>query len=137
MKAMDTGASRYAISSELVWLEANNTFEFVSPAKTPRTPNILISMQMILQKELDERREFKCNKAKLVAHDFRQQPGIDFGNTSASLVSIAAEHLTLTVIGSHMTTKHLDVPTAFVETKVNEKIYVTLSEEVVLLEGRL
>lgn len=92
---------------------------------------------MILQKKLTEYGEIERYKAELVAHGFRHWPGIDFDKSSAPLVGIAVVRLTVAVLGRHMTINHLDVTTVFLESKVNEELYMTLLKGEALLEGRL
>lgn len=71
-----------------------------------------------------------------MVHVFQQRSGIDFDKTSALLVSIAAVRLTLADFrGSAGTSmKHLDVTTVFLASKVNEELYETLPNGVLLLE---
>lgn len=74
---------------------------------------------------------------KFVGNRLGQRSGINFNNTSVQLVSIAALCLTLAVVGSHMTLKHLHITTTFPESKVNNDLYVTLRKGVVLHERDL
>lgn len=136
MESVDSKVWRFTIFFELASLEANEIFQF-SSAKKLKTLRALISIRNILQKKLNERRKVQRYKAKLVVHSSRQSPEIDFDKFSAPLISLGAVRLTLGVHRSPMTTKHLDVMTTFLESKVKEEIYVTVLKGVVLLEGRL
>lgn len=91
---------------------------------------------MILQKKLNEKGEVECYKARLVVHKLRQRSGINFDMTSAVLVGIPAVRLVLAVLGlsTGMTIRHIDVTTAYQESKVNDGIHVTLAKGIILLE---
>lgn len=94
MKSTESQVWRTAISFKLPSREANDTFDFYSA----KISKILISTRMILQKKCNEREKVECYKARLVEHEFRQRPGINFDRTSASLVSIPAVGLILVVL---------------------------------------
>lgn len=69
IKHVESEAWKTAISSEPTSLKANDPFEFVDSGKSHKTP---ISMRMILQKKLNEKRDIQCYKARLVEHEFQQ-----------------------------------------------------------------
>lgn len=89
MEFVELEVWRNAMSSEQASLEISETFQF-GPAKTLKT---LISTSIILQKKLNEKNEVERYKVRLVAHGFRQRPGIDFDKTLAPLASIATVRL--------------------------------------------
>lgn len=76
---------------------------------------------------------------RLVEHSYWQRSGNNFDKTLPPLVSIAAVHLVVAVLGGSalMIMKYLDITTAFLESNDKEEIYVTLPKRVVLFEGRI
>lgn len=94
---------------------------------------------MILQTKPNEKKEIEGYKPRLVAHSFRRRPGINFDKTSAPLVSLPVVRLVLTVFGrsTRMSIKHLNVTMTFLESKVNEELYIILSKGMIFLNGRL
>lgn len=76
---------------------------------------------MILEKKLNETGKVEHHKVGLVAYSFRPRPRIDFDKTLAPFFIIAAMRLMLADLGSHMTTKHLDITIAFLEGKLTKK----------------
>lgn len=133
LESLESEAWKTVISSKLASHEANKTFEF----DLVKMPKPLISMRLILQKNLNKTEEVEHYKVRLVAHGFRQRLGIHFNKISASLISIATVCLTFTVLGSHMIMKDLVIMTTFLKSKVNEEIYMTLPKGIVLLDGCL
>jgi len=83
-----------AINSELDSLKAHNMWTVVSDRDKTEALRT-ISSSMVLQEKLGEDRRVARFKAHLVAHGFRQRPGIDFVETYSPTISFPAIRIVL------------------------------------------
>ena len=66
-------------------------------------------------------------KARLVAHGFRQRPGIDFGDTYSPTISYTAIRVVLSKAAAEdKEITQLDIVTAFLESQIEEELYLKL-----------
>jgi len=122
---------RQAIDAEMQNLDNHGTFEIVDPTSIPnhRTP---ITSRMVLQTKYKPDGSIDKYKARLVAHGFKQKPGLEFNDTYAPLVSHAAIRLGLSKAAAlGLEIDQLDVVGAFLEAPLDEEIYMTLPKGIV------
>ena len=85
---------------------------------------------MVLQKKLGEDGRVSRYKAHLVAHGFRQRPGIDFVETYSLTISFPAIRMVLSKAAvEDKEIVQLDIVTAFLESEIEELIYLQLPKE--------
>jgi hypothetical protein len=78
-----------AIETEIATLEQEGTWVVIYPINIP--PNkIPITSRKVLQKKFDINCNVDCFKARLVAHDFKQRPGVDYESTYTPLIGLPA-----------------------------------------------
>ncbi|GKE47815.1 retrovirus-related pol polyprotein from transposon TNT 1-94, partial [Tanacetum coccineum] len=76
--------------------------------------------------ELDELRGILKNKARLVAHGYRQEEGIDFEEFFAPVARLEAIRIFLTYAAHiNMVVYQMDVKTAFLNGNLREEVYVS------------
>nr|GEU48962.1 retrovirus-related Pol polyprotein from transposon TNT 1-94 [Tanacetum cinerariifolium] len=69
------------------------------------------------------------NKARLVAHGFRQEEGIDFKESFSSVARIEAIHIFIAnAAHKNMTISQMDVKTAFLNGELKEEVYISQQE---------
>ncbi|GKB12721.1 retrovirus-related pol polyprotein from transposon TNT 1-94 [Tanacetum coccineum] len=79
--------------------------------------------------KLDEYGDILKNKARLVAKGYRQEEGIDFDESFASVVRIKAIRIFIAnAARKNIIIYHMDVKTAFLNGKLKEKVYVSQPE---------
>src|SRR5437588_5945620 len=84
---------------------------------------------MTLVKKHDGKGSLTRYKARLVAHGFKQRPGVDFDQTYAPLISLAAVRTALSYAAANDLEIHqLDVVGAFLESKISETLYISFPE---------
>ncbi|GJZ26191.1 retrovirus-related pol polyprotein from transposon TNT 1-94 [Tanacetum coccineum] len=82
-----------------------------------------------LEVKTDEFGEVLKNKARLVAQGFRQEEGIDFEKSFASVARIEAIRIFVAnVAHKNMTIYQIDVKTAFLNGELKEEVYVSQPE---------
>ncbi|GJY76367.1 retrovirus-related pol polyprotein from transposon TNT 1-94, partial [Tanacetum coccineum] len=89
----------------------------------------LIKLKWIYKVKIDESGGVLKNKARLVAHGFKQEEGIDFKESFAPLARIEA--IRIFVANSahkNMTIYQMDVKTAFLNGELKEEVYVSQLE---------
>ena len=90
-----------------------------------------IPTKLILQKKLSPTGETLRFKARLVAQGFRQIEGIDFEDTFAPVASLASVRVVLSTAAScDFEVYQMEVVTAFLGSKLNKKVYVSLPNSV-------
>src|SRR5205807_6423864 len=88
---------------------------------------------MVLQEKIGQDGQIARFKARLVVHGFRQRPGIDFTNTYLPTISHSAIRLVLSKAAAEdKEIIQLDIVTAFLESKVEEELYLKLPKEFVV-----
>ncbi|KAJ9536517.1 hypothetical protein OSB04_un000311 [Centaurea solstitialis] len=102
----------------------NNVWLLV-PRPRKRT---IIGSKWIFRNKLDEIGTIIRNKARLVAHGYRQEEGIDYDETFAPVARLEAIRLFL-AFAAHMNFKvfQMDIKNAFLNGKLNEEVYVAQS----------
>ncbi|GJT01733.1 retrotransposon protein, putative, ty1-copia subclass [Tanacetum coccineum] len=87
---------------------------------------IVITLKWIYMVKLDELRGILKNKAKLVARGYRQEDGIDFEESFASVARLEAVRIFLTFAAHmNMIVYQMDVKTKFLNGILREKVYVS------------
>jgi len=118
-----------AINSELMSLEGYKTWSVVEEGKIPKDARA-ISSRMTLQEKIGEDGKVARYKARLVAYGFRQREGIDHSETYSPTISFAAIRTVLSRAAiENKEIVQLDIVTAFLESKVEEELYLHLPKE--------
>nr|GEV04245.1 retrovirus-related Pol polyprotein from transposon TNT 1-94 [Tanacetum cinerariifolium] len=111
-----------AIQEELNEFERLEVWELV-----PRPDKVMvITLKWIYKVKLDELGGILKNKARLVAHGYRQEEGIDFEESFAPVARLEAIHIFLAYAAhKNMVIYQMDVKTAFLNGNLREKVYVS------------
>nr|GEZ31213.1 retrovirus-related Pol polyprotein from transposon TNT 1-94 [Tanacetum cinerariifolium] len=89
----------------------------------------LTAVKQIFKVKLDEYGRVHKNKARLVAKGFRQEEGIDFKESFASVASIEANQIFIAYVAhKNITLFQMDIKTAFLNGILKEKVYVSQPE---------
>ncbi|GKB03208.1 retrovirus-related pol polyprotein from transposon TNT 1-94 [Tanacetum coccineum] len=87
---------------------------------------MIIALKWIYKVKLDEYGDVLKNKARLVAKGYRQEEGIDFEESFASVSRIEAIRIFIANAASkNMTIYQIDVKTAFLNGELKEEVYVS------------
>nr|GEU78965.1 Gag-Pol polyprotein [Tanacetum cinerariifolium] len=87
---------------------------------------MIIALKWIYKFKLDEYGDVLKNKARLVAKGYRQEEGIDFEESFASVARIEAILIFIANAASkNMTIYQMDVKTAFLNGELKEEVYVS------------
>jgi hypothetical protein len=114
-----------AVMKELKSLIDNETWEIV-PRPKERT---VIKSKWILTVKLDVHGDIERYKARFVARGFSQILGLDYNETYAPVVSTVTLRIVLSMMAAKgWSMSQLDVETAFLNSKLDEEIYVELPE---------
>ncbi|GJS78472.1 retrovirus-related pol polyprotein from transposon TNT 1-94 [Tanacetum coccineum] len=88
-----------------------------------------LALKWIYKVKLDEHGDVPKNKARLVAKGYRQEDGIDFKESFASVARIKSIRIFIANAASkNMTIYHMDVKTAFLNGELKEEVYVSQPE---------
>ncbi|GJU83760.1 integrase, catalytic region, zinc finger, CCHC-type containing protein [Tanacetum coccineum] len=114
------------------WIEAMqeelNEFEHVSVWElVPRPDKVMvITLKWIYKVKLDELGGILKNKARLVAHGYRQEEGIDFEESFAPVARLEAIRIFLAYAAHmNMVVYQMDVKTAFLNGNLREDVYIS------------
>ncbi|GJW59579.1 retrovirus-related pol polyprotein from transposon TNT 1-94 [Tanacetum coccineum] len=90
---------------------------------------ILIKLKWIFRVKKDEFGRVLKNKARLVAQGFKQEEGIDFKESFASITRIESIRIFVSnAANKNITIYHMDLKTAFLNGKLKEEVYVSQPE---------
>ncbi|GJU12626.1 retrovirus-related pol polyprotein from transposon TNT 1-94 [Tanacetum coccineum] len=90
---------------------------------------MIIALKWIYKVKLDEYGDVLKNKARLVAKGYRQEEGIDFEESFASVTRIEAIRIFITnAANKNMNIYQMDVKTAFLNSKLKEEVYISQPE---------
>ncbi|GJV55328.1 retrovirus-related pol polyprotein from transposon TNT 1-94 [Tanacetum coccineum] len=93
---------------------------------------MLIKLKLIYKVKTDEFGGVLKNKARLVAHGFRQEEGIDFEGSFSPVARIEAIRIFVAnAANKNMKIFEMDVKTAFLNGELKEEVYVSQPEEFV------
>nr|GEX07720.1 integrase, catalytic region, zinc finger, CCHC-type, peptidase aspartic, catalytic [Tanacetum cinerariifolium] len=111
-----------AMQEELHKFERLEVWELV-----PRPDKVMvITLKWIYKVKLDELGGILKNKARLVAHGFRQEEGIDFEDSFAPVARLEAIRIFLTYAAhKNMVVYQMDVKTAFLNCNLREEVYIS------------
>ncbi|GKA50240.1 putative ribonuclease H-like domain-containing protein [Tanacetum coccineum] len=111
-----------AMQEELNEFERLGVWELV-----PRPDKVMvITLKWIYKVKLDELGSILKNKARLVAHGYRQEEGIDFEETFASVARLEAiRNFTRVAAHNDMVVYQMDVKTTFLNGNLREEVYVS------------
>nr|GEW70335.1 retrovirus-related Pol polyprotein from transposon TNT 1-94 [Tanacetum cinerariifolium] len=114
-----------AMQEELNEFERLEVWELV-----PRPYKVMvITLKWIYKVKLDELGGILNNKARLVAHGYRQEEGIDFEESFASVARLEAIKIFLAYAAyKNMVVYQMDVKTAFLNGNLREQVYVSQSD---------
>nr|GEV72103.1 retrovirus-related Pol polyprotein from transposon TNT 1-94 [Tanacetum cinerariifolium] len=94
-----------------------------SPSKSQTTPE---TQSAIYKVKLDELGGILKNKARLVAHGYRQEEGIDFEESFASVARLEAIRIFLAYAAhKNMVVYQMDVKIAFLNGNLKEEVYIS------------
>ena len=135
MRSADRNQSIDAINIELKSLESHEMWGVIKPGSLP-TEARPISSRMVLPEKVVEDGRIARFKARLVGHGFRQKPGIDFSDTYSPTISYAA----ICIVQSKAAAEEkqitqLDIVTAFLESRIDEELYLKLPKHFVISRG--
>nr|GEU35353.1 retrovirus-related Pol polyprotein from transposon TNT 1-94 [Tanacetum cinerariifolium] len=96
----------------------------------PRPDKVMvITLKWIYQVKLDELGGILKNKARLVAHGYRQEEGIDFEESFALVARLEAIRIFLTYAAhKNMVVYQMNVKTTFLNGNLREEVYVSQSD---------
>jgi len=115
-----------AVDSECASLSKNKVLQFVDAVPTGKK---VIPTRLILQGKLGPTGETVRYKARLVAQGFRQIEGEDFTHTFAPVASLSSVRVVLSIAAARgFKIYQMDVVTAFLGSKLEEEVYVSLPE---------
>ncbi|GJT25737.1 retrovirus-related pol polyprotein from transposon TNT 1-94 [Tanacetum coccineum] len=90
---------------------------------------MIIALKWIYKVKLDEYGNVLKNKARLVAKGYRQEEGLDFEESFASVARLEAIRIFLANAASkNMTVYQMDMKTAFLNGELKEEVYVSQPE---------
>ncbi|GJS33303.1 retrovirus-related pol polyprotein from transposon TNT 1-94 [Tanacetum coccineum] len=90
---------------------------------------MIIALKWIYKVKLDEYGDVLKNKARLVAKGYRQEEGLNFEESFASVARLEAIRIFLANAASkNMTVYQMDVKTAFLNGELKEEVYVSQPE---------
>ncbi|GKF79253.1 retrovirus-related pol polyprotein from transposon TNT 1-94 [Tanacetum coccineum] len=114
------------------WIEAMqeelNEFEHLEVWElVPRPDKVMvITLKWIYEVKLDELGGILKNKARLMARGYRQEEGIDFEESFASVARLEAIRIFLVFVAHmNMVVYQMDVKTAFLNGNLREEVYVS------------
>ena len=120
-----------AIREEIENLKAHGTWQLVEPNQVAKG-HVPITTRMTLVKKHDRNGKLTRYKGRLVAHGFKQRPGVNFDETYALLVSLAAVRVALSYAAAmDLEIRQLDVIGACLESKINETLYISFPKGLV------
>ncbi|GKB52439.1 retrovirus-related pol polyprotein from transposon TNT 1-94 [Tanacetum coccineum] len=111
-----------AMQDEIHEFDRLDVWELVPP------PNyaMIIALKWIYKMKLDEYGNVLKNKARLVAKGYRQEEGLDFEESFASVARLEAIRIFLANAASkNMIVYQMDVKTAFLNGELKEEVYVS------------
>ncbi|GJZ94071.1 retrovirus-related pol polyprotein from transposon TNT 1-94 [Tanacetum coccineum] len=105
--------------------EASSSGDLVPPLDCA----MIIALKWIYKVKLDEYGDVLKNKARLVAKGYRQEEGLDFEESFASVARLEAIIIFLANAASkNMTIYQMDVKTTFLNGELKEEVYVSQPE---------
>nr|GEY53866.1 retrovirus-related Pol polyprotein from transposon TNT 1-94 [Tanacetum cinerariifolium] len=114
-----------AMQEELNEFERLEVWELV-----PQPDKVMVfTLKWIYKVKLDELGGILRNKARLVAHGYRQEEGIDFEESFAPVSRLEAIRIFLAYAAhKNMVVYHMDVKTTFLNGNLREEVYVSQPE---------
>lgn len=113
-----------AIQAEMESMRKKGVFEFVDSAKLPMGTNIT-GCKWVLTKKYKSDGTVERFKARLVCKGFTQVEGVDYNETFAPTLKMKSLRILLTMTAVlDYEIKHLDVPTAFLNSTLKETVYM-------------
>nr|GFA93748.1 hypothetical protein [Tanacetum cinerariifolium] len=121
-----------AMQEEIHEFECLEVWELV-----PRPDKVMvITLKWIYKVKLDELGGILKNKARLVAHGYRQEEGIDFEESFAPVARLEAIRIFLAYAAhKNMVVYQMDVKTAFLNGNLREEVYVSQPDGFVDLDN--
>ncbi|GKB76039.1 retrovirus-related pol polyprotein from transposon TNT 1-94, partial [Tanacetum coccineum] len=118
--------------------EELNEFEHLKVSEfVPRPDKVMvITLKWICKVKLDELGGILKNKARLVAHGYRQEKEIDFEESFAPVARLEAIRIFIAFVAHmNMVVYQMDVKTAFLNGNLQEEVYVSQSDGFVDLDN--
>ncbi|GJR61116.1 retrovirus-related pol polyprotein from transposon TNT 1-94 [Tanacetum coccineum] len=123
-------STRKQLATDAMWCFYNSFDRLQVWELVPRPDYVMITtLKWIYKVKLDEYGDVLKNKAQLVAKVYRQEEGIDFEESFASVAQIEAIRIFIAnAANKNMTIYQMDVKTAFLNGELNEEVYVSQPE---------
>ncbi|GJX18507.1 retrovirus-related pol polyprotein from transposon TNT 1-94, partial [Tanacetum coccineum] len=122
-------STRKQLATDALWCFYNSVLSKVEPknfqsAATEDCCAMIIALKWIYKVKLDEYGDVLKNKARLVAKGFRQEEGLDFEESFASVARLEAIRIFIANAASkNMTVYQMDVKTTFLNGELKEEVY--------------
>ncbi|GJS25185.1 retrovirus-related pol polyprotein from transposon TNT 1-94 [Tanacetum coccineum] len=134
-------STRKQLATDALWCFYHSVLSKVKPKNfktvlVPRPDSVMIiALKWIYKVKLDEYGDVLKNKVRLVAKGCRQEEGIDFEESFATVARIEAIRIFIANAASkNMTIYQMDVKTTFLNGELKEKVYVCQPEGFVDLD---
>ena len=137
-EAMKSECWKKAIDEELNSLKSNNTWS--KPTEVPRNQRQIINSKFIFKIKRSPEGKVDRYKARLVAQGFTQIKGINYEDTYSPVVRKETLRFLINyATENNLMIHHMDVDTAFLNSKLDEEIFIKLpiNGEVVQLNKAL
>jgi transposase InsO family protein len=113
-----------AMQEELHAMKTKGVFEYVDVASLGPETNVT-GCKWVLKKKYNSDGQVAKRKARLVCKGFTQMEGVDYHETFAPTLRMKSLRIMLTIAAVFdYEMKHLDVPTAFLNAKLKEAVYM-------------
>lgn len=133
MRSSEKDEWQKAMNEEIQSLEKDKTWEVVHENDEMN----VIGCKWVYKYKKDENGVIVKHKARLVAKGYDQQYGIDYDETSASVLNFKSFRLSLALamFESDVEIEQMDVKTAYLNAELNENIYMKPTEGMKIAKG--
>ena len=113
-----------AIAKEIAGLCQNGVFQFVHQVPSDKKP---ISSRIVLKVKYRANGEYDRHKGRLVAKGFQAVPGVDFFSTFSPMGTLTTVRMLIAIaVAMNLDLLHVDIPQAFVQSKIDAPVYLQL-----------
>lgn len=128
MASRESSKWRAAAEAEFAGCEAQQTWELVDRSSLPRDANI-IPVKWVFRIKTDENGAVAKYKARITPKGFKQRRGVDYFEVYASTGKYKSLRVALSLAARRdMELRQLDVPQAFTQAALKEKVYMEMPE---------
>jgi hypothetical protein len=109
------------MNQEIDSIEKNKTWDLVDLPTHKKS----IGVKCVYKTKLNEKGQIEKHKARYVVKGFSQQPGIDYGETFATIVRLDTVRTLLAIAAQHKWKVYqMDVKSYFLNVVLEEEVYV-------------